>query len=108
VEVKAVGPRAPNMNAVAERWVQSVKQECLDHEVVFGEAHLPHILTEYLASFARGQSLSRVYDRASSCSADFHPPGFLIRDDTRKTRQPENRSSLRFVPQDPFQDRVLP
>jgi hypothetical protein len=30
VEAKAVGPRAPNMNAVAERWVQSVKQECLD------------------------------------------------------------------------------
>jgi putative transposase len=49
VEVKAVGPRAPNMNAVAERWVQSVKQECLDHFVVFGEAHLRHILAEYLA-----------------------------------------------------------
>jgi putative transposase len=53
VEVKAVGPRAPNMNAVAERWVQSVKQECLDHFVVFGEAHLRHILTGYLAWYHR-------------------------------------------------------
>jgi transposase InsO family protein len=36
------------MNAVAERWVQSVNHECLDHFVVFGEAHLRHFLTEYL------------------------------------------------------------
>jgi putative transposase len=33
---------------VAERFVQSVRQECLDHFVVFGEAHLRHILSEYL------------------------------------------------------------
>jgi putative transposase len=53
VEVKAVGPRAPNMNAVAERWVQSVKRECLDHFVVFGEAHLRHIVQEYLTWYHR-------------------------------------------------------
>jgi putative transposase len=51
VELKAVGPQAPNMNAVAECWVQSVKQECLDHFVVFGEAHLRHLLTEYIAHY---------------------------------------------------------
>jgi hypothetical protein len=44
--VKPVGPRAPNLNAVAERRVQSVMQECLDHFVFFGEAHLRHILSE--------------------------------------------------------------
>jgi transposase InsO family protein len=48
VEMKPLGPRAPNMNAVAERWVQSVQQECLDYFMVFGEAHLRHLLTEYL------------------------------------------------------------
>jgi len=47
-QVKAVGPRAPNLNAYAERWVQSVRCECLDHFVVFGEAHLRHILSEYV------------------------------------------------------------
>ena len=36
---KRVGPRAPNLNAHAERWVRSVRQECLDHFVVFGEHH---------------------------------------------------------------------
>jgi hypothetical protein len=47
ITVKKVGPRAPNMNAYAERWVQSVRRECLDHFVVFGEGHLRHILKEY-------------------------------------------------------------
>jgi transposase InsO family protein len=42
---------ATNQNAVAERFVQSVQHECLDHFVVFGEAHLRHILSEYLAYY---------------------------------------------------------
>jgi putative transposase len=49
--VQRVGPRSPNMNAVAERWVQSVKQECLDHFVVLGEAPLRHILADYVAYY---------------------------------------------------------
>src|SRR5262245_13355254 len=48
VEVKAVGPRAPSMNAYAERFVQSVKEECLSHFVFFGEKHLRHVLDEYV------------------------------------------------------------
>ena len=51
VEVKRVGPQAPNMNAFAERWVQSVQKECLNHSLVFGEAHLRHILAEYVAHY---------------------------------------------------------
>lgn len=46
IETKEVGPMAPNLNAYAERWVQSVRQECLEHFIVFGEAHLRHILGE--------------------------------------------------------------
>ena len=48
IAVTPVGVRAPNQNAVAERFVQSVKHECLDHFIVFGEAHLRHIMSEYL------------------------------------------------------------
>ena len=46
IEIKKVGPRAPNMNAIAERWVQSIKQECLDHFIVSGDKHLRHIVCE--------------------------------------------------------------
>lgn len=51
IEVKRLGPLAPNLNAYAERWVQSVRQECLDHFVVFGERHLQHLLDNYLAYY---------------------------------------------------------
>src|SRR2546421_1155096 len=47
-EVKRVGPVAPNLNAYAERWVQSLRQECLDHLVVLGENHLRHVSREYV------------------------------------------------------------
>ena len=47
IVVKKVGPVAPNMNAIAERWVQTLRQECLDHFIAFGEDHLRHILREY-------------------------------------------------------------
>jgi putative transposase len=51
VRVQKVGPLAPNLNAVAERWVQTVEHECLDHFVVFGEAHLGYLLEEFLAHY---------------------------------------------------------
>ena len=51
VEVKRVGPRAPNVNAFAERWVQSLRHECLDRFVVLGETHLRHLVSEYLAHY---------------------------------------------------------
>jgi len=42
-------PQSPNLNAFAERWVRSVKEECLDQLILFGERSLRHALQEYLA-----------------------------------------------------------
>src|SRR5438093_5845796 len=42
-------PRSPNLNAYAERWVRSVKEECLSRLILFGEASLHHALTHYVA-----------------------------------------------------------
>ena len=41
--------RAPQANSIAERWVRSARQECLDHTFVFGEGHLRRVLAEYVA-----------------------------------------------------------
>jgi Integrase core domain len=51
IQVKRVGPQAPNMNAFIERWIQSLQQEALDHFIVFGEKHFDHIVSEYVAYY---------------------------------------------------------
>jgi transposase InsO family protein len=43
--------RAPRSNAIAERWVRTVRNECLDHVLVFGRRHLEQILGSYVAHF---------------------------------------------------------
>jgi putative transposase len=43
--------RSPNLNVYAERWVRSVKEECLAQLILFGEASLRHALTQYVAHF---------------------------------------------------------
>ena len=39
--------KSPNLNAFAERWVRSVKQECLSKVILFGAAPLSRVLAEY-------------------------------------------------------------
>jgi hypothetical protein len=51
IELVKVAVRAPNRNAYAERFVQTIKHECLDHLIVFGEAHLRHIVSEFVAHY---------------------------------------------------------
>jgi transposase InsO family protein len=43
--------QAPLMNAVCERFLGSVRRECLDHIVILSEAHLRHVLGEYARSY---------------------------------------------------------
>jgi transposase InsO family protein len=44
-------PRSPHLNAYAERWVRSVKEECLSRLILFGEAALCHALKEYVEHY---------------------------------------------------------
>ena len=43
--------RSPNLNAFAERWVKSVKDDCLSKLILFGEASLRRALREYVAHY---------------------------------------------------------
>jgi transposase InsO family protein len=40
-------PRSPNLNAFAERWVRSVRSECLSHFILFGEGSLRRALKNF-------------------------------------------------------------
>jgi len=43
--------RAPRANATGERFLGSVRRECLDHVLVLGEGQLRRVLREYVAYF---------------------------------------------------------
>jgi hypothetical protein len=43
--IDAASPRSPWQNGFAERLIGSIRWECLNHVVVFGERHLRHVLT---------------------------------------------------------------
>jgi transposase InsO family protein len=51
VEPLMLPARSPNLNAYAERWVRSVKEECLSKVVLFGERSLRRALIEYVEHF---------------------------------------------------------
>jgi putative transposase len=43
--------QAPNANAFAERWIRSVRQECLNKLVLLGEWHVRRVLAEYVTFY---------------------------------------------------------
>jgi transposase InsO family protein len=51
IEVVKIPPRSPNLNAICERFLGSVRRECLDYVVILGERHLRRILEEYVATY---------------------------------------------------------
>ena len=50
-EVIRLPPRAPNLNAYAERFVGSIKSECLNRLIFFGEASLRRSLRHYVSHY---------------------------------------------------------
>ena len=43
--------RSPNLNAFAERFVLSIKSECLNMIIPLGEKHLRHAIREYMEHY---------------------------------------------------------
>jgi putative transposase len=43
--------QAPNMNAIAERFVGSIKRECLSRLILFGEVHLRQVIREFVEHY---------------------------------------------------------
>jgi len=47
--------RSPRANSYAERWVRTVRAECLDHLLIFGRRHLKAVLSEYVDHYTRAR-----------------------------------------------------
>ena len=48
IEAIRLPPRSPNLNAFAERFVRSIKEECLDRIIPLGRASLRHAIREFM------------------------------------------------------------
>jgi putative transposase len=57
--------RAPKANAVSERWVGTVRRECLDHVLIFSRCHLQRVLSAYAEHYNRARPHRGL---------DLHPP----------------------------------
>jgi putative transposase len=55
IELLKTPYHAPRANAVCERFMRSVRQECLDHLLIFHEKQLQHVVNEYVAYFNRAR-----------------------------------------------------
>ena len=64
---KPTAPQSPWQNAYVERLIGTIRRECLDHMIVFGEAHLRRILGKYAAYYNE----SRIH-RSLDKDAPFH------------------------------------
>jgi putative transposase len=50
-------PRSPNLNAYAERFVRSIKEECLDRMILIGQASLRRAITQFVAHYHSERTL---------------------------------------------------
>jgi Integrase core domain len=64
---KPIAPGSPWQNPHVERLIGTIRRECLDHVIVFGEAHLRRILSRYAAYY----NVSRIH-RSLDKDSPFH------------------------------------
>ena len=77
--------RAPRANAIAERWIGTLRRECLDHLLITGPHHLAKVLQEYVEHY----NTHRPHR-----SLDQHPPAGRTPLPSRATVRPLRRDRL--------------
>ncbi len=55
--------RAPNANAHAERWIRSVREECVDKLLILNERHLTQVLTTYVDYYNHARPHQGIHQR---------------------------------------------
>ncbi len=85
VRVVRTPVQAPRANAIAERWVGTVRRECLDWMLILGRRHLERVLEEYVGHYnaarpRRALQLQAPLARGSPTQRAACPEGVIRRD----------------------------
>jgi transposase InsO family protein len=70
--------RAPNMNAVCERFLGSLRRECLDHVIVVNDRHFDRVVREY-AGFYNGARPHQALRQQTPVPADRPSGGKIVK-----------------------------
>jgi putative transposase len=76
IQVIRLPPRSPNLNAFAERFVRSIKEECLSRMIFFGPASLQHAIHHFMAHYhteRNHQGLENRLLHSTSAAPPHHP-----------------------------------
>src|SRR3979490_3017091 len=73
---KPTAPASPWQNGFAGRLIGSIRRECLDHIIVFGEAHLRRILKSY-ADYYNSVRTHRSLQKDAPISRPIHQTGMI-------------------------------
>jgi len=74
---RPTAPRSPWQNGYVERLIGSIRRECLDHVVVFGQAHLRRILAAY-AVYYNGVRTHLALGKDAPVSRPIQPIGRIV------------------------------
>jgi transposase InsO family protein len=85
IEVLLTPPQAPRANAYAQRWVRTVRRECLDRILIYNTRHLLAVLGEYVAD----HNGHRAYQGRGQCPPNLEtlPPPVTELDPRRVRRR---------------------
>jgi transposase InsO family protein len=75
--------RSPRANSFAERWIGTVRRECLDHLLILGRRHLEHVLAEFKEHYHRARPHQGLKQRPPCPS----PELIIVTDATRLERR---------------------
>ena len=84
-------PRSPNLNAFAERFVRSIKSECLNRMIFFGQASLQHAIVHLMAHYHHERNHQGIGNRPLQSTAGINPRSGPVR---RRRRLPRDAQFL--------------
>jgi putative transposase len=70
IEIVLTPYRCPKANAFAERWVRTMREECLDRLLIVSEAHLRRVLLEYIEYYNQRRPHQGIGQRTPIPSAE--------------------------------------